>query len=82
MRIYVGNLSLDVTEGELRTAFQVFGKVSFVKISQDATNSTPMNFGLVGMAVPLEAKAAIAGLHMNKMKGRVLTVNEAGVHAR
>ena len=82
MRIYVGNLSPDVTEDELRNAFRVFGQVSFVKISQDLTQDALTSFGLVGMVVKLEAKAAIAGLHMSKLKGRAITVNEAGVHSR
>jgi RNA recognition motif-containing protein len=82
MRIYIGNLSSDVTEDELRKVFQAFGQVSFVKISMDLTNNTPINFGLVGMAVPREAKAAIAGLHGKELKGTVPAISEAGVHPR
>ena len=82
MRIYVGNLSPEVTEDELRKTFQAFGQVSFVKISQDEINNTPAGSGMVGMAISLEGKAAIAGLHKNELRGRAITVNEAGAHSR
>jgi RNA recognition motif-containing protein len=82
LRIYVENLHPEVTEEELRKTFQAFGKVTFVKINPDVTQEIPANSGMVGMDARPEARAAIAGLHMNEMKGRVVTVREAGVHSR
>ena len=79
MRIYAGNLSLKVTEDDLRDAFLVFGKVSYVKINRGMLEDDPENFGMVGMPLHSEAKAAIIGLNRKKMKGKPMVVKEAGV---
>jgi RNA recognition motif-containing protein len=78
MRIYAGNLSDEVTEKDLRRAFLAFGQVSFVKINRDDVVDNPSNFGMIGMPVHMEAKAAITGLHGKKIKGKPISVNEAG----
>ncbi|MBI1804957.1 MAG: RNA-binding protein [Ignavibacteriae bacterium] len=77
MNIYAGNLSRDVTEDDLRTAFRAFGEVSFVNIVRNRLNNTSAGFGFLEMPVQLEAEAAITGLHMKEFKGQPLTVNEA-----
>ena len=82
LRIYVGNFSVDVTEAELRRTFEAFGAVSFVKISQDLTHDAPVNFALLGMANRRHAESAIAALRTKNLKGKVLTVCEAGVQNR
>jgi RNA recognition motif-containing protein len=77
MKLYVGNLSRDVTEQDLRGAFTAFGKVTEVTIVKDRFNGVSKGFGFVEMPAEKEAKAAMAGLHMKEMKGRSLDVNEA-----
>ena len=79
MRIYAANLAPSVTEDDLRAAFAAFGQVTFVKIQQDPFNDVPPSSGMVGMPSKLEAKAAIAGLNGKNLKGKPLSVNEAGV---
>jgi len=76
MRMYVGNLSKDVTEVDLREAFRAFGEVTEVTIVKDRTKTVSKGFGFVEMPSLEEAKSAIAGLHMREMKGRSLDVNE------
>jgi len=77
MNIYAGNLSLEVTEGELREVFKAFGEVSFVNIVRNRQSNTSAGFGFLEMPIQVEAEAAIAGLHTKDLKGQPLTVNEA-----
>lgn len=77
MNIYAGNLSLEVTEEDLRKAFRAFGEVSFVNIVQDRSKRASAGFGFLGMPVQLEAEAAITGLHATELKGQTLAVTEA-----
>lgn len=77
MNIYVGNLSRDVSEQELREAFEAFGPVDSVKIIMDRVTGQPRGFGFVEMPDADEAKAAIEELNGKDLKGRDLTVNEA-----
>jgi len=77
MKLYVGNLSRDVTEDDLRAAFQVFGALDSVSIIKDRSNNVSKGFGFVEMAVKAEAEAAIAGLHGKEFMGRSMDVNEA-----
>ncbi len=77
MNIYVGNLSFEATEDELRAAFEEFGKVASVSILQDKLSGRPRGFGFVEMPASEEAKAAISGLNGREIKGRSLKVNEA-----
>lgn len=76
MNIYVGNLSHDATEQELRQAFEAFGQVKSAKIIMDRETGQPRGFGFVEMPSDDEAKAAIAGLNGQPLKGRTLRVNE------
>ena len=77
MNIYVGNLSRDLTDSDLREAFQAFGEVSTVSIIKDKFSNESRGFGFVEMPNPAEAKAVIAGLNGKSLKGRTITVNEA-----
>lgn len=77
MNIYVGNLSRDVTEEDLREAFGAFGQVASVNIIKDKYSGEPRGFGFVEMPEKAEAQAAIAGLNGKDLKGQTLNVNEA-----
>jgi RNA recognition motif-containing protein len=77
MNIYVGNLSTDVTEEELRDQFKAFGAVTSVSIIKDKYSGQSRGFGFVEMPSKSEAEAAIAGLKGKTLKDRTLDVNEA-----
>ena len=57
MNIYVGNLAKDVTEQDLRTAFEAFGKVTTVSVLKDRFTGDPRGFGFVEMPTNAEAQA-------------------------
>ena len=77
MNIYVGNLSFDVTDDELKEAFEAFGQVTSANIIKDKFSGNSRGFGFVEMPQKEEAEAAIEGLNGKDMKGRALNVNEA-----
>ncbi len=77
MNIYVGNLSFDVTEADLRASFEAYGAVASVNIIKDQYSGQPRGFGFVEMPSATEARAAIAGLNGKDLMGRTLNVNEA-----
>src|SRR4030043_1291670 len=77
MNIYVGNLSSDVTEDELREQFQAFGGVTSVSIIKDKYSGQSRGFAFVEMPTKAEGEAAIAGLKGKTLKDRTLDVNEA-----
>lgn len=77
MNIYVGNLSYNITDSDLRAEFEAFGQVSSVNIITDRDTGQPKGFAFVEMAEEAEAKAAIGGLNGKDIKGRSITVNEA-----
>lgn len=77
MNIYVGNISRDLSEEELREAFAAFGQVSAVNIIKDKFTGEYRGFAFVEMPTKDEAEAAIAGLNGKDLKGRALNVNEA-----
>jgi RNA recognition motif-containing protein len=77
MNIYVGNLSHDVTEDDLRQAFEAFGEVSSVNIIKDRFSGESRGFGFVEMPAKAEAESAINGLNGQDVKGRAINVNEA-----
>jgi RNA recognition motif-containing protein len=77
MKMFIGNLSRDITEDELRTEFAAFGTVDSAVIIKDKFSGTPKGFGFVEMSVRSEAEAAIAGLNDKDIKGRKIVVNEA-----
>ncbi len=77
MNIYVGNLPYDVSEDDLRQAFEAYGEVSSTSVIMDKLSGKSRGFGFVEMPNQAEAEAAIAGLNGQDFKGRALTVNEA-----
>ena len=77
MKIYVGNLSYEVTEEDLRQEFGAFGEVTSANIITDKYSGRPKGFGFVEMASKSEAEAAITGLNGKTIKERTVVVNEA-----
>ncbi|MFC1563787.1 RNA recognition motif domain-containing protein [candidate division KSB1 bacterium] len=77
MNIYVGNLDRQVTEEDLRKAFESFGKVESATIVKDKFSGEPRGFGFVEMPAKAEANAAIDGLNGKELKEKTLNVNEA-----
>ena len=77
MKIYVGNLSRDVSEGELKEAFAAFGEIASVAIITDKYSGESRGFGFVEMPNREEAIKAIESLNGKDLKGRNLKVNEA-----
>jgi len=77
MNIYVGNLSNEVTEEDLKQAFETFGQVESANIIKDKYTNRSKGFGFVEMASKAEGQAAIDGLNGKELKGKTLNVNEA-----
>jgi RNA recognition motif-containing protein len=77
MNIYVGNLANEVTEEDLKQAFDAFGKVESVNIIKDKYTNRSKGFGFVEMASKAEGQSAIDGLNGKELKGKAVTVNEA-----
>jgi len=79
MNIYVGNLSLETTEDELRKEFTEFGEVISVTIMNDKYigSGQPRGYGYVAMASKSEGATAIANLEGKKLRNRVVNVVEA-----
>ena len=77
MNIYVGNISFQVSEEDLRAEFEKFGKVSKASIVKDKFSGKSKGFGFVEMPDMSEAELAIKKLDGASVKGRNLKVNEA-----
>jgi RNA recognition motif-containing protein len=77
MNIYVGNLSYEITEEDLKLAFEQFGAVESVSIIKDKYSGQSKGFGFVEMPSKAEGQAAIEGLNGKEKKGRTLNINEA-----
>lgn len=77
MKLFVGNFPLDVTEEELRKAFEPFGEVFTVTVMRERHSDESRGFGFVEMPSKREALAATEGLDGKDWKGRPLNVNEA-----
>jgi RNA recognition motif-containing protein len=75
--IYIGNLSREVTEEDVRHAFEGFGQVASATIIRDRTSGRSRGFGFVEMPNKAEADGAITGLNGKELKGRKVIVNEA-----
>lgn len=75
--IYVGNLSHNATEEDLRDAFGEFGTVANVSIVKDRETGRSRGFAFVEMPNNGEASTAIQGLNLKEISGRAVTVNEA-----
>ncbi len=77
MKIYIGNMSYNTTEEQLRETFGAFGEVSDVNVITDRETGRARGFAFVEMANSDEANAAIAELNGKEVDGRQLTVSEA-----
>lgn len=77
MNIYVGNLSYDVTEQDLKQAFEAFGTIASSNLIKDKYSGRSKGFGFVEMPEQAEAAAAIQGMNGKELKGRAMNVNEA-----
>ncbi len=75
--IYVGNLSYNATEDDLRQVFGRFGEVSAVSVIKDRDTGRPRGFAFVEMPDAGQAAAAIEGINNTEIAGRSVTVNEA-----
>ena len=77
MKLYVGNMSFDSSEDDIRKAFEAHGTVDSVAIITDRDTGRPKGFGFVEMPNDDEARAAIENLNEKDFMGRTLKVNEA-----
>ena len=75
--IFVGNLSFNTSEDELRQIFETYGQVERVSILTDRETGRSRGFGFVEMTNPEEGEKAIAGLNGSQFGGRTINVNEA-----
>ncbi len=75
--IYVGNLSFDATEDDIRQAFAEFGNVDSVNIIMDRETGRSRGFAFVEMPDAGQAKEAIEKINLSEIAGRRVTVNEA-----
>jgi RNA recognition motif-containing protein len=76
-KLFVGNLSFNLTENELQDAFAAHGTVVEANLMMDRATGRPRGFGFVTMSTPEEAQRAIDALHGKELAGRALTVNIA-----
>jgi cold-inducible RNA-binding protein len=81
-KLYVGNLSFNSSEDDLRRLFEKHGTVASIAVITDRDTGRPRGFGFVEMSTSEEAKAAIQALDGTSLDGRSLTVNEAQDKAR
>lgn len=77
IEIYVGNLSYDMKDAQLRKAFAKYGTVKSARVIENRHNHKSKGFGFVEMIYRPEAEAAIKALHDKVVMGRRLRVNEA-----
>ncbi len=77
MNIFVGNLSRETADADLRQAFEGFGSVSKAVVITDKFTSESKGFGFVEMDNKTEAEAAISGMGGKELHGRSLNVSEA-----
>ncbi|MCI0470336.1 MAG: RNA-binding protein [Candidatus Aminicenantes bacterium] len=77
MKIYVGNIPREVTDDDLKQAFEAYGQIESVAIIKDKFTGESRGFGFIEMPSASEANAAISGINGKELKGRSLKVNEA-----
>lgn len=77
MNIFVGNLSRQTADADLRQAFEAFGAVSKATVITDKFSGESKGFGFVEMDNKSEAEAAISGLSGKELQGRTINVSEA-----
>ena len=77
MNIYVGNLANEVTDKDLRAAFEEYGMVESAVVLKDKFSGDPRGFGFVEMRIKTEAEEAMKNLDGKELKGKSIIVNEA-----
>jgi RNA recognition motif-containing protein len=77
MNIYVGNLSYEVTEDEVKDLFSPHGEISSLSIIKDKYSGQSKGFGFIEMPNQAEAEEAIKALNESELKGRNIKVNQA-----
>lgn len=77
MNIYIGNLSPEVSEEDLRAAFDPFGQITSVKVIKDRFTGEPRGFGFIEMPERVEANTAMENLNGTVLKGKTILVKEA-----
>jgi RNA recognition motif-containing protein len=77
MKIYVGNLSYDTTEQDLKQEFEAFGTIDTVSVVMDKHSGRPKGFAFIEMSSKSEAEAAIEGLNGKTIDERTIVVNES-----
>ena len=75
--VFVGNMSFQTTESELRSLFEPFGEITRIQLMTDRDTGRARGFGFVDMANDEEAAKAIAAFNGKEVGGRALNVNEA-----
>jgi RNA recognition motif-containing protein len=75
--IFVGNLTYETTEGDLRSLFAPFGEIARISVINDRETGLPRGFAFVEMEDDQEAANAITNLNGREAAGRTLRVNEA-----
>jgi cold-inducible RNA-binding protein len=81
-KIFVGNLSFNITEPELRSLFEPYGNVESASVVTDRDTGRSRGFGFVSMSNDQEAEKAMAALDGKDLEGRALAVNEARPQAQ
>ena len=76
-KLFVGNLSFNITENDLQDAFAAHGTVIEANLMMDRATGRPRGFGFVTMSSPEDAQKAIDALNGKELGGRALTVNIA-----
>src|SRR5436190_20791740 len=76
-KLYVGNLSYDISDNELKEMFAPHGTVRSAQVIADRDTGRSKGFGFVEMSTDQEAQKAIEALNGKEFAGRALTVNEA-----
>mgnify|MGYP001163238878 FL=1 len=75
--LFIGNMSFQTTESELRSMFEPFGAITRVNVVTDKDTGRARGFGFVEMTNDEEAAKAITALNGKEVQGRALNVNEA-----
>src|SRR5579859_6577704 len=76
-KLFVGNLSFNITENDLQDAFAAHGTVVEANLMMDRATGRPRGFGFVTMSTDAEAQAALTAMNGKSVGGRALTVNVA-----
>jgi len=81
MNIYVGNLSPRTSKGIIRKAFEKFGKVAKISLTERLPDTNTFGYCFISMPIDNQALQAIKQLHGKSLDGYTLTVKESGVNA-